>query len=302
MGNESFITVVIFTQNHDKYIRQAVESVLCQKTKYTFSVLVLVSDSTDATCNVLSDFQTPIIEIKKLDKAKSYKENTGEVLSSISTKYIAFLDGDDYWISDNKIECMLGFMEKNPDYTGAFHDVEIINEFDNPSNQANFYAKFKYFSQIHQYEPIYYPWHCLERKVIQSSAIIFRTEKFIKEYKNLVEVNYSGSWMLLLFLLKHSKFKYFNDPWSVYRNHNLGLTKQKSHILFVNDNIKVLKKLFCDDYYKNLKEDIHKSISNEYFFLLSSSDLPTQKSFFVKGKLIWLILKHYFLFLLKYTK
>lgn len=86
-------------------------------------------------------------------------------------------------------------------------------------------------------------------------------------------MEYSGGWMITLFLLKRSKFRYINEMWGVYRNHPNGITKKRGHHLFVRSNIWILKSILNDDFYKYYKWAIYKSIAREYEFLLSSQCL-----------------------------
>ena len=55
MIENAVVTIVITTYNHEAYIAQCVESVLAQKTDFSFDVIVIDDCSTDGTAAVLDD-------------------------------------------------------------------------------------------------------------------------------------------------------------------------------------------------------------------------------------------------------
>ena len=43
-------------------------------------------------------------------------------------RYIALLDGDDYWTSDDKLRAQKAFLDARPDVTICFHNVQVVDE------------------------------------------------------------------------------------------------------------------------------------------------------------------------------
>lgn len=268
------VIVVILAYNHERYIAESIQSVLNQTTN--FELLIFYTKSVDNT----------EIEIKKaihgdkrcsivyLDRNLPFFENCCKEAILFQGKYVVFLDGDDYWINPNKLQIMSDFLDKNEDYAGCFHDVAIKTE--KPENSENkqleYYAMFKSFSQFNTYLPDYYPWDAVNRLIIPPGTLLIRTELLQKHLPSFFKIEYSISWMMSLFVIKYSKFHYFNEKWSVYRNHISGITKQSPHDLFVSRNIFVLKSILADEYYKNFKKEIYQSLSNEYRIILASKN------------------------------
>lgn len=268
------VDIIIFAYNHELFIREAVTSVINQQADFKFTINILYTKSIDNTEYIINEIvkeQSGITKIT-LEKTSSFAENVYNSITLFKNKYIIFMDGDDYWTYPNKLSKTVTFLEQNAEYSGVFHDVSIINDFPLEQNeQFNYYSQFKSFSQFNTYREDYFPWDAVNRLIIPPGSLLLRTEKLKENLKDMLLVEYSGGWMMTLFILRNSKFKYINEQWSVYRNHSKGITKTKSHNLFVDSNITILKKIQKDDYYRNIKWDIYKSIVQEYEFLLSSS-------------------------------
>ncbi len=289
----TLVSIVILAYNHQNYIEQAVTSVTNQIIDFPYEILICYTKSNDHTEESIQSLSKKHSAIKLiyLDSSKSFAENTLEMTKCTKGKYFIIMDGDDYWVDNYKLQKQVDFLEQNTEYNGVFHDVSIINQADdkNKNEQLNYYSQFKSYSQFNTYKSDYYPWDAVNRIVIPPGSLLFRTNKLIENLDNLTLINFSGGWMITLYILKNSKFKYINEQWSVYRNHTKGITKRKSHDLFILSNIHVLKILLKDDYYIGIKWDIHKSISQEYHYLITSNSVQSKKK-----KMKYLLLSNYY--------
>lgn len=127
------LSICIPTYNHEKYIRQALESVFMQKTQYTYEILVGEDKSTDNTRAVLEEIekeQHP--ELKVFYREKNLHEsdtrNSIDLMNKAVGKYLIFLEGDDYWIDDYKIENQISFLENHYDYIAVAHNCVVVDE------------------------------------------------------------------------------------------------------------------------------------------------------------------------------
>lgn len=131
MMNRCAVTVVLLTYNHVKYVAQALDSVLCQKTNFDYQILIGDDCSGDGTREILKDY------------AKKYKEkihlilrkqnigatnNVKDLIARANGKYIAFLETDDYWCCEDKLQKQYDFMESHPEYSGCGHQCNVVNE------------------------------------------------------------------------------------------------------------------------------------------------------------------------------
>jgi glycosyltransferase involved in cell wall biosynthesis len=122
------VSVWMITYNHEKFIKEAIESILSQKTSFGFEVVIGDDCSTDATPSIILDYQQKYPEIIR---PFLYKKNIGiapnllKTMSECKSKYIALLEGDDYWTDDTKLQQQVDFLEKNPDFSVCFHDISV---------------------------------------------------------------------------------------------------------------------------------------------------------------------------------
>lgn len=132
--SEPLVSVCIQTYQHAAFIKECLDSVLMQETDFPFEIILGEDDSTDGTREICIDYAERYPHIIKLflrsekDKIFINGEKTGrfnyiENLKAASGKYIALLDGDDYWISKDKLQKQADFMQANPDCSMCFHKI-----------------------------------------------------------------------------------------------------------------------------------------------------------------------------------
>ena len=93
------VTVILPTWNRAKWLRTSIESVLSQ-TFHDFELIVVDDSSTDSTGKILESYSRKIRTILLHENlGVSAARNTAIVQSD--SKWIAFLDSDDYWHAEN---------------------------------------------------------------------------------------------------------------------------------------------------------------------------------------------------------
>lgn len=129
------VSINCVTYNHEKYIAKALDGFLMQKTNFKFEILVHDDASEDKTPEIIENYAKrypdiikPMFQIENQQskgiKKISYRFNHGRAIG----KYIAYCEGDDYWIDPYKLQKQVDYMENNPDCTMCFHNAEMVNE------------------------------------------------------------------------------------------------------------------------------------------------------------------------------
>lgn len=126
-NNEVLVSTYLLTYNHEKYVAQALESMLNQQTNFKYEILVGDDCSTDRTPSILKEYKE-----KYPDKIKVFfrSHNLGATKNlyllqkECKGKYIAPLEGDDYWVGEERLQYLVDFLEKNPIYVGISHRRE----------------------------------------------------------------------------------------------------------------------------------------------------------------------------------
>lgn len=125
------VSIVCITYNHEKYIENALNSFLSQKTNFDYEIIVCDDHSIDNTVNIIEEIRKKNQEKIKLIENKTNlgsMKNYLKALSLATSKYIAVCDGDDYWIDNYKLQKQVDFLDNNPDFSMVFHNTRVINE------------------------------------------------------------------------------------------------------------------------------------------------------------------------------
>ncbi len=122
--DKPLVSIHCVTYNHEKYIKEALDSFLMQKTNFVFEIVVGEDKSLDKTLDIVKEYQTKYPKIIKLITSESnvgMMENYLRVMRACKGKYIAICDGDDYWTDENKLQMQIDLMKKNPECELSFH-------------------------------------------------------------------------------------------------------------------------------------------------------------------------------------
>lgn len=111
MNRHPIVSVIIPTYNRAQMLRQAVESVLEQDYPCT-EILVIDDGSVDDTPMVLADYEDRIRFFRQENTGVSAARNLG--IRASRGELIAFLDSDDYWLSE-KLTTQVDWFLRHPE-------------------------------------------------------------------------------------------------------------------------------------------------------------------------------------------
>ena len=126
---DPFVDVIMTNYNKGQYIEEAISSVVNQEFK-NWNLIIIDNFSQDNSKKILDKFGTSIHNVNIIflskNKGVSFSRNLGMRLSK--SKYISFMDADDYW-SSKKLKDQINFMEKfKHDFTYTDYVPFISNE------------------------------------------------------------------------------------------------------------------------------------------------------------------------------
>jgi glycosyltransferase involved in cell wall biosynthesis len=118
------VTIIVLTYNHENYIKECLESIYEQETSVNVELIIHDDGSKDNTVEIISSVINNNIESRikvltifsKVNRMRSGQAFVSELYSLCSGRYVAFLDGDDYWIAKTKIQNQFDFLETNTEY------------------------------------------------------------------------------------------------------------------------------------------------------------------------------------------
>lgn len=217
------LSIVMITYNHAPYIKEAMESCLSQETSFPFELIVCDDASTDGTTEIVSQYAEKHDNLFFLPQPVNGRgaHNLMDGLRQVRSKYIAFCEGDDYWISPHKLERQVRFLEENPDFSVSCHKVEL--KFENrPGDEKKQYI-YKDCSADDERirQGIFYADEAVANYYFQTSSYVFRWR-----FRDGLP-HWFRKWMLYdhaLFMLHaaEGKIKYFDEAMSVWRRNETG--------------------------------------------------------------------------------
>ncbi len=124
------LSVCIVTYRHERFIRQCIESVLAQEVPFDFEIVVGEDASPDGTLAVLQDLaaQHPgKLRVMARPQNLGAEKNFNLTISECRGEYIAFLEGDNFWISTDKLRRQAEFLDTHPDASFCFHRALYVD-------------------------------------------------------------------------------------------------------------------------------------------------------------------------------
>lgn len=128
------VSVLCLAYNHEKYIRKCLDGFIMQKANFAFEVLINDDASTDGTAKIIREYEEKYPDIIKPtyqtenQHSQGIKINQTILFPKAKGKYIAFCEGDDYWVDPYKLQKQVDVLENNLDCYFCVHRVEGIYE------------------------------------------------------------------------------------------------------------------------------------------------------------------------------
>jgi glycosyltransferase involved in cell wall biosynthesis len=227
---EPLVSISCITYNHEKYIQQALDGFLIQKTNFPFEVLINDDASTDNTANIIREYEKKYPDIIKPIYQTENKFSKGIPISATYTfprikgKYVALCEGDDYWTDPLKLQKQVDYLELHPKCSICFHLVKVICAEDSNLNEIFPSSKKRFNKTILSLNDL------VKRNFIQTNSVMYR---WMFNSENIQKVFPSnilpGDWYIHLIHAEKGLIGYIDEVMSVYRRHSGGIWWNASH-------------------------------------------------------------------------
>jgi glycosyltransferase involved in cell wall biosynthesis len=261
------VSVHLLTYNHAKFIAQSIESVVSQITTFPFEIIIGDDCSTDGTSQIVDEYAQKYPELIKVVRGATNggpQPNSIRILENCSGKYMAALEGDDYWIDPYKLQKQADFMEANPDFAICFTNtrVEFFGDTESPYQLNDDIAKdvFELNDLIADKEVWF-----------MGTATLFYTMKSIFPVQPWFPKTKSGDIPMIMLAARHGKIKYLSDVTAAYRRHAAGAsnTDHKDDAVFLENRIMMYTNLDKDTGLK-YHDRFKKNLGGWYYLLINS--------------------------------
>jgi glycosyltransferase involved in cell wall biosynthesis len=255
------VSVAMITYNQESFVGQAIDSVLIQQTDFDYELIIGEDCSTDGTRQIVAEFARrnpkrirPLLHEHNLGRLG--KHNFVATLNACRGKYIAILEGDDYWLSPHKLQKQADYLDSHPDCAYCFHNVRTIWE-DTKANSR-----------------IWFPIPLKEKLALEDilawnfspmCSVMFRNGLF-GEFPDWYFTLSMGDWPLHILNAQHGNIGYLDEVMAVYRLHTNGIWTSQGKIKNIRDIIKFYLTINRHLKYR-YKKQIRLAIASRYYDL-----------------------------------
>lgn len=229
---QPLVSVRLMTYNQEEFIGKALDSIMNQKTNFCFEVVVGDDFSSDRTMDILQSYKDTekikirILKRKKEDeyhqKRKKYGRiyNFVDILMHCKGRYIAPIDGDDFWVSDEKLQRAVDVLEANDGISVVFTNSKEC------SRDGSFTGRHltgPNFSKVSDIKAL------LRSNIATSGTVVYRryNPKVLEPWIYDMDM---ADWPVNLVALKQGGLYYLNDVSSAYRVHDGGVWSSFSNL------------------------------------------------------------------------
>ncbi len=204
------VSIVCISYNQEKYITQALDGFVSQKTNFDFEAIVADDCSSDSTPKIINEYAKKYPNIIKpvlRKKNIGVQANLIDALNRATGDYIALCEGDDFWTDPKKLQLQVDFLEKYPDYSLCFHQVKVF--FQNGEEIESIFPTIVDKEKFTIEE-------LLKDNFIQTNSVMYRKQTYESIPNNILPVD----WYLHLYHAQFGKIGFIDKVMSAYRRHS----------------------------------------------------------------------------------
>ena len=204
------ISCLVF--NHEKYLRDALDGFIKQKTSFVYEVIVHDDASTDSSAEIIHEYASKYPNIIKpiYQKENQYSKGISiidtYVIPAMQGEYIAYCEGDDYWTDEKKLQRQVDFLDAHPEYSACMHNVirrDLLHGTSTEMYHRTSDCDFTFADTVQG--------ACHISSLLHRSNVRKHLPAYMQKQWGF------GDYSLFMFLSTVGKIRYINKPMSVYR-------------------------------------------------------------------------------------
>ena len=215
------VSVCMITYNHEKFIGQAIDSVLMQQTNFNYELVIGEDCSTDNTRAIVVEYQKKHPDKIRLllpEKNLGMHENGRRTLEACHGEYIALLEGDDYWTDPLKLQKQAELLDSDPGIAMCFHDINRVDVDGKPLETLPSHVPRR---------PIYDVADLLQYGCFITTLSVMYRRKLCPVLPDWVLRLPAGDFSQFLLLAQSGSIRRLEGVWGTYRIHQGGVFRRK---------------------------------------------------------------------------
>lgn len=265
------ISICMITYNHEFYIESAIRGVLAQQTNFDIELLISNDNSNDQTHQKILSLTKNLprnITLSYFNQEKNLgmMSNFIFALEHCKGKYIALLDGDDYWTDPLKLQKQVDFLEENLDYNICFHNMQIKDESKNLLLEDTITREVENSTTSVD---------LAKGNFIHTPSVVLRNNFTIPDWFHQSPI---GDWVLYMLAIKDKKIKKIEEVLGVYRSHGSSVWSLKTEKYRLEKTLNAYELVFHYNQYDSLTTNVLEEKINYFKKSLNKNSLEQKKS------------------------
>lgn len=210
------VSAMILTYNHERFIAEAIEGFLMQRTSFPCELVIIDDCSTDGTRAIIRRYWE---RCRDRIRVLLNRHNIGPRASIVraytacSGDYVAPLDGDDYWVCPDKLQRQADYLDAHADCAMCFHSVTAVWD---DGREKPLVLRPPRIKEVYTLSDL------LECNLIQACSPMYRKGLF-REHPVWVYLTPVMDWAHHILHAQHGDIGYLDEPMGVYRQHAGGM-------------------------------------------------------------------------------
>jgi glycosyltransferase involved in cell wall biosynthesis len=218
------LSIVMIAYDMERFIRQAIDSVLAQRVDFDYELVIGEDRSTDRTREIILEYAArwpdrirPILR----DVNLGMNRNFVETLRQARGRFVALLDSDDYWTSPDKLQRQMDFLRSHPECSICFHNTLVVYEDGSVPTHPFHVARPEHLISRRVPKPISTLADLAAGNFIQTGSVMFRAGLYDALPDWYLEMP-TFDWPLHVLNAEHGSIGYIDELLGAYRVHPAG--------------------------------------------------------------------------------
>ena len=214
------VSIICPTYNHEKFIPQALDGFIIQKTDFRFEIIVHDDASTDNTAQIVKAYEAkfPHLFANIYQSENQFSKAIGNVskitFAAAKGKYLALCEGDDYWTDPFKLQKQVDYLEAHSAYSICWTRFKMFEQSSNSFIESDSHSDVEKFTDTEiSLHNIFDPYITMTLTSVFRTSVIKGSEKFAYFKDNT----------LYALALSSGKGMVLGDITAVYRKHAGGI-------------------------------------------------------------------------------
>lgn len=275
-----FVSVLMITYNHSRFLKRAIDSVLEQETSFSWELIIGDDFSSDGSNKILSEYgklHPDKLRILSSNTRLGMNANFARTLAASRGKYVAILDGDDFWYSKTKLEKQVRFLETHEEYAICAGECVFVHTLPNGSEELTFPSSLFPQRDFASRDVLF-------RNPIASCTAVLRREVFNFLPQEFIDLGL-GDWPAWYFACRGGKIHVLPELLGAYRRHAGNSWSGRDPRFRYAQHLKMfklLKRHILDGEEKALRRGQHYSVGSCAYALVKRREVLLSLSFILK--------------------